>query len=249
MDVLVALGTTRGLGVQRGRHGRSSSTEHVYFEASAAVITLVLLGKCLEARAKAGTSAALEGLLAAAAADRACRARRRAGRSAAGERSRRRRFVVRAGDAVPVDGLVRDGHLERRREHADRRKSCRSRKQPGDKVFAGTVNQRRHADGGGDRRRQRRRCSPASFAWSPRRRARRRRCSGWSTACRRSSCPSCIVIAALTFVADVARGRRHDARAGSRGRGAGHRVSRARSALRRPPRSWSAPAAARSSAS
>src|SRR5438128_1036599 len=37
--------------------------EHVYFEASAAVITLVMLGKLLEARARARASAALEGLL------------------------------------------------------------------------------------------------------------------------------------------------------------------------------------------
>ncbi len=51
----------------RGRSARrsrcSGSNQHVYFEAGAAVITLVLLGKLLEARAKAGTSAALEGLL------------------------------------------------------------------------------------------------------------------------------------------------------------------------------------------
>jgi Cu+-exporting ATPase len=36
--------------------------QHVYFEASATVITLVLLGKILEARAKAKTSAAIEAL-------------------------------------------------------------------------------------------------------------------------------------------------------------------------------------------
>jgi cation transport ATPase len=35
----------------------------VYFEASAAIVTLVLLGKALEARARAGASAAIEGLL------------------------------------------------------------------------------------------------------------------------------------------------------------------------------------------
>jgi len=63
MDVLIALGTTMAWAFSAvitvlGLHG-----QHVYFEAGAAVITLVLLGKLLEARAKAGTSAALEGLL------------------------------------------------------------------------------------------------------------------------------------------------------------------------------------------
>jgi Cu+-exporting ATPase len=63
MDVLIALGTTMAWAFSAfvtllGLHG-----QHVYFEAGAAVITLVLLGKLLEARAKAGTSTALEGLL------------------------------------------------------------------------------------------------------------------------------------------------------------------------------------------
>ena len=41
-----------------GLHG-----QHVYFEASAAIITLVLMGKLLEARAKGRTSTAIEELL------------------------------------------------------------------------------------------------------------------------------------------------------------------------------------------
>ena len=60
MDVLVALGTSAAyffslLVTLAGIHALP-----VYFEASAAVITLVLLGKLLEARAKAGTTAAIE---------------------------------------------------------------------------------------------------------------------------------------------------------------------------------------------
>lgn len=63
MDVLVALGTTAAFGLSlyllfvHGGH-------HLYFEASAAVITLVLLGKYLEARAKRETGAALRALAA-----------------------------------------------------------------------------------------------------------------------------------------------------------------------------------------
>ena len=63
MDVLVALGTTMACAFSAVVTLLGLHDQHVYFEAGAAVITLVLLGKLLEARAKAGTSAALEGLL------------------------------------------------------------------------------------------------------------------------------------------------------------------------------------------
>lgn len=62
MDVLVALGTSMAylfstavllLGLD----------QHLYFEAGAVVIALVLLGKYLEARAKAKAAQALEGLI------------------------------------------------------------------------------------------------------------------------------------------------------------------------------------------
>jgi Cu+-exporting ATPase len=63
MDVLVALGTSAAylfsaIVTLFGLHG-----QHVYFEASAVIITLVLLGKLLEARAKGRASAAIEQLL------------------------------------------------------------------------------------------------------------------------------------------------------------------------------------------
>jgi len=61
MDVLVALGTTAAFGLslyQLGKGGHS----HLYFEASAVVITLILLGKHLESRAKQYTSKAIQAL-------------------------------------------------------------------------------------------------------------------------------------------------------------------------------------------
>ena len=66
MDVLVALGTSAASGYSlylrrqpaRWRHG------HLYFEASVVIITLVLLGKLLESRAKRGTAAAIRQLMA-----------------------------------------------------------------------------------------------------------------------------------------------------------------------------------------
>ena len=168
------------------RLARSTSTSR----RAAAIITLVLLGKLLEARAKAGTSAALEGLCVCSrtvahverdghdvdvplanvvVGDRFHRARRRS------DSRRRRRGRGRVGG---------------RREHADRRKPCLSRKHRAQRVYAGTVNQRRPAALRGDRRRQPRRCSPASCGSSPRRKARRRRSSAWPIASRAFSCRS-----------------------------------------------------------
>ncbi|MCV0440541.1 MAG: heavy metal translocating P-type ATPase [Hydrogenophaga sp.] len=64
MDLLVALGTSAGYGLsvyllfKHAEHG----TPHLYFEASAVIVTLVLLGKWLESRAKRQTTAAIAAL-------------------------------------------------------------------------------------------------------------------------------------------------------------------------------------------
>ncbi|MFO1398084.1 MAG: heavy metal translocating P-type ATPase [Burkholderiales bacterium] len=140
MDVLVALGTSMAylfsaIVTLAGRHDL-----HVYFEASAAIITLVFLGKLLEARAKAGTSAAIESLLDlqpkvahvlrdGALVDVPLDAVR------AGDR-----FVVRAGESVPVDGVVRDGQSAVD-ESMLTGESQAVAKAAGASVFAGTLNQ------------------------------------------------------------------------------------------------------------
>ncbi|WP_028536407.1 heavy metal translocating P-type ATPase [Paludibacterium yongneupense] len=63
MDVLVALGTTTAYGLSSVVTMFGWSERHVYFEASAAIITLVILGKWLESRAKGKTSSAIAELL------------------------------------------------------------------------------------------------------------------------------------------------------------------------------------------
>ena len=64
MDLLVALGTSAayGLSVYQLIQNGGGHGHHLYFEASAAVITLVLLGKWLEARAKRQTADAIRAL-------------------------------------------------------------------------------------------------------------------------------------------------------------------------------------------
>ncbi|XZG69610.1 heavy metal translocating P-type ATPase [Chitinibacteraceae bacterium HSL-7] len=64
MDVLIALGTTMAWAYSSVVTVMGWHHQHVYFEASAAIITLVLAGKWLEARAKSRTAGAIAELLA-----------------------------------------------------------------------------------------------------------------------------------------------------------------------------------------
>ncbi|MDO5716340.1 MAG: heavy metal translocating P-type ATPase [Tissierellia bacterium] len=61
MDVLVALGTSAAYGYSI--YNWLTGNPHLYFESSAMIITLILLGKMLESRAKGKTSEALEKLM------------------------------------------------------------------------------------------------------------------------------------------------------------------------------------------
>ena len=139
MDVLVALGTSMAylLSAVVTLFGLE---QHVYFEAGAAVITLVLMGKLLEARAKAGTSAAIEELV------------KLQPKTAHVERNGEiievdasslkvdDIFIVRAGESIPVDGEVLEGDSSVV-EAMLTGESLPVGKQVGAKVFAATQNQ------------------------------------------------------------------------------------------------------------
>lgn len=113
MSVLVAMGTTAAYlysTVVTFRGDALGLPEGVYFESSAVLLTMILLGKMLEARARGKTSEALKKL--------------------AGLQARTAKVirggqevdlpveevlvgdvvVVRPGEKVPVDGVIRDGH-------------------------------------------------------------------------------------------------------------------------------------------
>lgn len=62
MDLLVALGTSAAYGLSIFKMFDNPLSQHLYFEASAVVVTLVLLGKWLETRAKRQTTAAISAL-------------------------------------------------------------------------------------------------------------------------------------------------------------------------------------------
>jgi len=141
MDLLVALGTSAGYGlslVQLLRYG-SASMPHLYFEASAVVITLVLLGKWMETRAKRQTTEAIRALNAL----RPETARvRRDGSDTEVPVSQVRvgdHVVVRPGERLPVDGQVLEGSSDVD-ESLITGESLPVAKQSGDKVTGGAVN-------------------------------------------------------------------------------------------------------------
>jgi Cu+-exporting ATPase len=139
MDVLVALGTTMAWFFSAVVTVLSLHGLHVYFEASAAVITLVMLGKVLEARARGKTSAAIEALVKLQ--PKTARVLRDGeiaevdvGCLAAGDE-----VIVRAGERIPVDGSVTDGDSSVD-ESMLTGESAVVGKRAGSRVFAATQN-------------------------------------------------------------------------------------------------------------
>ncbi|MFN6997095.1 MAG: heavy metal translocating P-type ATPase, partial [Aquincola tertiaricarbonis] len=117
MDLLVALGTSAAYGlsvylmaVAGGHAAHGGGMPHLYFEASATVITLVLLGKWLEQRAKRQTTEAIRALNALRPA--VARVRRHGVEAEVPVRQVRvdDLVVIRPGERVPVDGVIVDGH-------------------------------------------------------------------------------------------------------------------------------------------
>ncbi len=114
MDLLVALGTTAGwaLSMWLWLTAGADTMVHLYFEGSAVVITLVLLGKWLEARAKRQTTSAI----------RALHALRPDVAHLIGvdgevdvpvaEVLVGDRIVVKPGERFPVDGTLLEGHTQ-----------------------------------------------------------------------------------------------------------------------------------------
>ncbi len=141
MDLLVALGTSAayGLSVYQLLRIGPDGMAHLYFEASAVVITLVLLGKWLEARAKRQTTEAIRALNAL----RPEVARvRRDGREIELPMAEVRvddSVVVRPGERVPVDGVVLEGVSEVD-ESLITGESLPVAKHEGDRVTGGAVN-------------------------------------------------------------------------------------------------------------
>ena len=139
MDVLVALGTSMAWLLSAVVTLSGHHEQHVYFEASAVVITLVLLGKLLEARAKRRTSGAIEALIGLQ--PRSARIERDGAIIEIGidQLQRGDIVIVRFGEALPVDGTVIDGRAAID-ESMLTGESMPVSKSIGDRVFAATRN-------------------------------------------------------------------------------------------------------------
>ncbi|MFN3585937.1 MAG: heavy metal translocating P-type ATPase [Moraxellaceae bacterium] len=141
MDLLVAIGTSAayGLSVWQLLAGHAAHGGHLYFEASAVVITLVRLGKWLEARAKRQTTAAIRALEAlrpetARVLRDGAEVELPVAELRAGDRVR-----LRPGERVPADGLIEEGHtlMDEALLTGESRPQPRG---PGERVTAGAIN-------------------------------------------------------------------------------------------------------------
>jgi Cu+-exporting ATPase len=139
MDVLIALGTSMAYIFSVVVTVGGLTEQHVYFEASAAIITLVLLGKLLEARAKRRTSSAIEQLLELQPAQASVERDGRIERVEISSIHQGEIVVVAAGERVPTDGVVIDGATSID-ESMLTGESMPVHKEPGDHVYAGTQN-------------------------------------------------------------------------------------------------------------
>lgn len=141
MDLLVAIGTSAGYGlsIYEWLTAHPGMAPHLYFEASAVVIALVLLGKYLESRAKRQTASAIRALEALRP-ERAIRVLDGREEDVAINALKLNDLVlVKPGERFPVDGEVVEGQ-----SHADEAlisgESLPVPKQPGDNVTGGAIN-------------------------------------------------------------------------------------------------------------
>ncbi|PHP67303.1 copper-translocating P-type ATPase [Zhengella mangrovi] len=139
MAVLVSIGTTVAFAWSLWQVLAGHGHGHLYFEAAAVVLTLVMLGKYLEARARQGASSALAAL-----GKLQPRSAERIGPDgpetvAAEDLRPGDRVLVRPGKQMPCDGTIRSGATSVD-ESLVTGESLPVERQPGDPVITGTVN-------------------------------------------------------------------------------------------------------------
>jgi Cu+-exporting ATPase len=139
MDVLIAMGSSVAYFYSVAVVLGLVASENVYFETGAAIITLIMLGKFLEARAKGQTSEALKALM-------GLRAKTahviRAGHEIDIDIEQvvvADLIAVRPGEKVPVDGLIVEGRSTLD-ESMITGESMPVAKGPGDEVIGATIN-------------------------------------------------------------------------------------------------------------
>ncbi len=153
MDTLVALGSTAAFvystyalfamtdAQMRGdMDGVMAYMHEFYFESAAMILTLITVGKMLEARSKGKTTDALKGLMKLAPKTAAVLRDGQEVQVPVGQVRRGDIFVVRPGENIPVDGVVLEGSSAVN-EAALTGESIPADKAEGDTVSAATLNQ------------------------------------------------------------------------------------------------------------
>lgn len=148
MDTLVALSTSIAYSFSLVNTlfphflGHGAAHSHVYFEASAVIIVFILLGKMLEEKAKSNTSSAIKKLMGLQP-DRVTRANDDGTETemSVSDVQIDYRLRVKPGERIPTDGELIDGtsFID---ESTITGEPIPVEKLPGDKVFAGTINQK-----------------------------------------------------------------------------------------------------------
>ena len=142
MDTLVSLGSAAAFGyssyvlfTMNDAHG----LHDLYFESAAMILTLITVGKLLEARSKGRTTDALRGLMELA--PRTATVLRGDGECIVSVEDVQVNdvFIVRPGETIPVDGVVMDGESAVD-ESALTGESMPADKRAEDRVFAATIN-------------------------------------------------------------------------------------------------------------
>ena len=114
--------------------------DEFYFESAAMILTLITVGKTLEAKSKGKTTDALKGLMDLAPKTAIVIKDGKEVTIPAEQLKKGDIFAVRPGDSIPVDGVVTEGHTAVN-EAALTGESVPAEKSAGDRVFAATVNQ------------------------------------------------------------------------------------------------------------
>ena len=153
MDTLVALGSTASfvysvyaLFAMTSAQARGDAAQvmgwmhEFYFESAAMILTLITVGKMLEARSKGRTTDALKGLMKLAPQTATLLVDGQERTVPIGDVKQGDLFVVRPGENIPVDGVVLEGHSAVN-ESALTGESIPVDKAEGDAVSAATVNQ------------------------------------------------------------------------------------------------------------
>lgn len=137
MDTLIAMGS--GAAYTYSLLGILYGGKDLYFETACMIITLILLGRHLESKARAKTTEAVEKLMASTPQKARCLRDGKEVEVLVAELVQGERVRVRPGEKIPADGVVLEGRTTLN-ESLLTGESMPIRKGPGDEVQAGTIN-------------------------------------------------------------------------------------------------------------